>query len=164
MGEEYQPALAPGKGETLMTHDVTYVIESIHGPGRFGLNNFTRDCPTTMHNVTKRQAKDADEKGYRVIAMITGPHDKQEEPSVEETSDERISYSVPAECRGWLDRFFERQGYGIIPGDPDAMEFDCIVVTKDERDAHEAAALEAEISALPQDDEEENDGPVEPTA
>ena len=143
----------------------TTVTENGETRSTFGLVQFTRDCPPTHHNANKRQAKHAEESNYRVISCGTRPLQEVRtstggmeymEPALARRrhttegtmADDRVTYSVPVDCVGWLDRFLERQGYEAWPMDDDmpGPVTDRIVISRPEADVRREMAIEAEIA------------------
>lgn len=148
--------------------DTSSYVEKGETKSRFGLIQFTRDCPPTFHNANKRQTRHAEESNYRVISCGTRPLQEVQtstggmeymEPALARNrhttegtmDDERITYSVPVDCVRWLDRFLERQGYEAWPMDRDmpGPVTDRIVISRPEADVRREMALEAEIGEQP---------------
>jgi hypothetical protein len=154
-------------------YQVTYVIEvpdkyeAVPLPGggmesTFGLIRFTRDCPPTWHNASKRELAHAEKNNYKVISCGTRPLPApgdymrpaiaRGEHQTQGTADvERVTYSVPADCMGWMETLLMRQGYGAIPNEEDGG---LLVVTRTEEADYCLAQVEAETARVAAEMEE----------
>lgn len=118
---------------------VTHLIEADSG---HALNEFCHDTPKVF----------TDRKGYRVVSRLTEPVREEHymEPAIARQRhkamgtehEERVTYSFPVDCEGWLATLMMRQGYGALP-DGDGYR----VVTSDEVQAWHVEQVEAEIAA-----------------
>ena len=135
----YQIEVNPERGH--------YVTEKGETVSTFGLIAFTRDCPPTHHNATKRQLRHAEEHNYWVVSCETGPwwtrsgYTEMDEHRAAGGGGEYVTYRVPAALQRWLERMLERSQYAVVTED-DVFK----VVTQTEAEALALEALEAEIA------------------
>lgn len=123
----------------MTSYRVTHLIEVEDG---HGLVAFTNATPRVF----------SQKNGYRVISCSTEPllplgHYMQ--PAIDRArhtregteAEERVTYSFPVGCEGWLATLMMRQGYGALP-DGDGMR----VVTSSEVDEFFLAQVQADVA------------------